>query len=141
MASLALSASGEAQAPDYQVPKPVYMKPFPVVRLSGQITLTGVRIKIMRITAPAGARVTVRCRGGKRLGCPFRSLSRISPYSGATRIRKIERRLKAGAFIRVLVRDGQTIGKYTSFKIRKRKVPKRNDACLLPGSTKPAVCP
>src|SRR5919108_1796178 len=41
--------------------------PFPVVRLVGKPTRTGVRITRFTVEAPSGARVAVRCRGG---GCP-----------------------------------------------------------------------
>jgi len=132
-----------AQAPQYELPPPplTYLTPFPIVRLTGRITTTGAHIRLLRIRSPAGSLITVRCRGGRRLRCPFRSRIKLSPLSRVVRFRQIERRLRAGALIEVLVRDTAKIGKYTSFKIRKRKAPRRTDSCVLPGADNPTECP
>ena len=137
------SSANAAQAPVYELPQPplVYLSPFPMVRLVGRITRTGSRIKLLRVNSPTGSLVTVRCRGGRRLRCPFGSRVKLSPLSRVVRFRQIERPLRAGALIEVLVRDTDKIGKYTSFKIRKRKAPRRTDSCVLPGADKPATCP
>jgi hypothetical protein len=33
------------------------------------------------------------------------------------------------------------VGKYTQFKIRRKKAPLRADSCVMPGSIKAAACP
>jgi hypothetical protein len=58
------------------------------------------------------------------------------------RFRKFERRLlRAGIKIEVFVTKPDTIGKYTRFRIRKRKPPLRWDACLMPRQVAPVACP
>jgi hypothetical protein len=151
LASLALlfavGAGASAQTPEYQVPTPTpsplqYLQPFPGVRLTGTFAHFGVRVKRLTVTSPRGSKVTLRCAGGKRKGCPYKKKTTTSPKSKKLRFRSIERRLKAGVVLRVYVMRGNTIGKYTSFKIRSGKAPSRNDECLLPGDpTEPTGCP
>ena len=50
------------------------MSPFPVVRIAGQFSRRGARIRRLTIDAPPGTGVKVRC-GGR--GCPFK---RLLPY-------------------------------------------------------------
>jgi hypothetical protein len=122
------------------------MTPFPVVRITGKASHRGARIKRLTVNAPYGATVTVRCRGR---GCPFRIKRRTVARAGRSsrpsrtiRIAKFERRLlRPGATVKVLVSKPHEIGKYTSFKIRRRKSPLRTDSCLQPGETKPISCP
>jgi hypothetical protein len=130
-----------AQNPQYQVPLP-YLTPIPVVRLSGRLTRTGARITLLRVSAPRSASVTVRCAGGRRKGCAFRSKTKTSPRSRTVRFREIERRLKAGVRLRIYVTKGNTVGKYASFVIRKKRFPRRVDSCLFPGDPfEPRSCP
>jgi hypothetical protein len=134
-----------AQNPDYQVPlpqQPQYLNPFPVVRLAGRTTRTGVRVTLLRVRSPRGSTVTVRCLGGRRLGCPYKRATRKSPAGGLLRFRSLQRALKGGLQLEIVARRGNTIGKYTAFKIRKRKAPSRTDACSFPGDPlEPAGCP
>jgi PKD repeat protein len=119
---------------------------FPVVRMVGKATRNGARITRFTVEAPPGATVEVRCRGG---GCPRpRQVRRASagpaPQARAARLlrfRRFERRLKAGAAVRIFVTKPGTIGKYTSFRIRKGNSPKRRDLCILPGARLPSPCP
>ncbi len=111
------------------------LSPFPVVRIAGRTTRRGVRIKLLSIDAPPGSTVQVRCRGRS---CPFTSSVRTAKF---VRVRRLERKLRAGVTVRVYVSSTTAIGKYTVFKIRKRQSPLRSDACLMPGSLRPAVCP
>jgi hypothetical protein len=139
---LASSGGASAQDPDYQLPTLQYLNPFPVVRLAGHTTKTGADVSLLQVTAPRGSNVTVRCRGGKRRGCPFKSRSTTAPKSRQVRFRKLQHRYKAGAKLSLFVRRGNTIGKYTVFTVRKGKNPSRKDACLLPGDPfEPAGCP
>jgi hypothetical protein len=136
-----------AQSPEYQVPPPStspppYLTPIPIVRLVGTTTSTGARVKLLRVRSPRGSTVTVRCAGGRRKGCPFKSKSAKSPASKLVRFHKLERRFRAGAVIRVFVLKGNTIGKYTSFRIRRKKAPSRDDQCLSPADPfEPGECP
>jgi PKD domain-containing protein len=111
------------------------LSPFPVVRIAGRTTKRGVRVKLLRIDAPPGATIQVRCKGRS---CPFHSSVRTA---NVVRVRKLERILRVGVTVRVYVSSQTAIGKYTVFKIRKRQSPLRTDACLLPGSLRPVACP
>ena len=42
----------------------------------------------------------------------------------------LERLLRPGVVIRVYVTDPDKIGKFTSFKLRDGKAPRRSDSCL-----------
>lgn len=125
------------------------MSPFPVVRISGQFSSRGVRIRRLTIDAPPGTGVKVHC-GGR--GCPFKRLRRtISlrvlanrelPPKRLLRIRTLEGRLlRPGVKLRLFVTRPDAIGKYTRFEIRRRKSPTRADMCLVPGSGRPLSCP
>ena len=141
-------SASAAQAPDYQVPIPPaqpaptpYLTPIPIVRLAGSINRRGSRIKMLSITSPRGSKVTVRCAGGRRKGCPYSRKTATSPKNRKVRFRTLERFLKTGVVLRVYVVRGNTVGKYTSFKIRRNRAPARNDACLYPGDpTEPRGC-
>lgn len=106
--------------------------PFPVVRVKGQILDHGSRIALWRVTAPRNAKIDVRCRGPR---CPLRKRS-FRPG----RIRPLERFLPAGVAITIRVTRRGFVGKYTHVMIRSRKPPRRRDACLLPGHTRPRPC-
>jgi hypothetical protein len=116
---------------------PELLSPFPVVRLTLRLTRRGARITYFAVSAPRGARVTVRCRGR---GCPYRR-RRKEARGDWTRFRSLQRRLVAGAVIRVFVTKPGTIGKYTRFRIRRRRPPTRVDRCLRPGRRSPIRCP
>ena len=124
-------------APDPPSSPPPMLTPFPIVRLSGVVTARGARILRLTVQAPRGAGVAVRCRAK---GCPFRRVSRTA--SGrAMRFRRVERPLRAGTVIEVLVSDGVRIGKYTRFVIRRGERPRRTDLCLWPGASRGSACP
>jgi hypothetical protein len=130
-----------AQNPDYDVPLP-YLTPIPVVRLSGELTRAGVRVTLLRVKAPRNSKVTLRCRGGRKKGCPFTSKTKTAPKGGLVGFKEVQHALRAGVQLKIFVRRGNTIGKYTRFTVRKRKAPKRNDACVFPGDPfEPRTCP
>ena len=112
---------------------PRYLRPFPVVRIRGQLTDGGVQVTLLRVAAPKRARVRVSCRGD---GCPAKSIRRRPG-----RIAAYERFLPAGMRIVVRVTRRERIGKYVRLRVRDGRVPARRDACLLPGSPRPAPCP
>jgi PKD repeat protein len=120
------------------------LSPFPVVRIAGRITTRGTRVRLLRVTAPVGSKISVRCSGR---GCPFKKQVR-SVASGAGslgavsfRVRRLERLLLPGVRVRVYITRRGTIGKYTKLRFRAGKPPVRTDQCLLPGSWAPAACP
>jgi hypothetical protein len=120
---------------------PTLMEPFPIVRFVGTDTRLGARLSLVSVHAPAGARVSVRCRGR---GCPFQVLHRVVPARrrvGEVRLRKLERPLRAGVVLVIRVEAPGEIGKYTRLAIRRGNIPKRFDACLEPGQPKPVACP
>ena len=130
----ALDAPGESTATvelmDDLTP---YLRPFPVVRITGTLVPGGARVSRLRVRAPATARVVVRCRGG---GCRFFSRS-----TGSSRIHELERVLRSGTRITIRVTRPDTIGKHVLIVIRDGSAPRRRDACLMPGSTRPVRCP
>jgi PKD repeat protein len=116
---------------------PELMSPFPVVRIVGQLTTTGANIKRLSVRAPRGARLKVKCHGRS---CPYKRASKIL-RTRRTKIRGLQRRLRAGTRIAIYVTQEGKIGKYTRFRIRRRKAPARTDQCLMPGASKPSRCP
>ena len=115
-----------------------FISPFPVVRLAGIVTSSGVRIRMLSVRAPRAARILVRCRGR---GCPVRTQRARGRSRGAVRFRRFERSLRAGIRLEVLVTQSGRIGKYTRFQIRGRRPPGRLDLCLGPRGSKPRSCP
>lgn len=120
------------------------LSPFPVVRIAGRITRRGTRVRLLRVKAPVGTKLTVRCTGRS---CPFRKQVRSVPASTTSvttatiRIRRLERLLLPGVRVRVYVTKGGVVGKYTRLRFRARKPPARTDSCVMPGSWAPAECP
>jgi hypothetical protein len=128
----------------------VLMQPFPIVRIAGAETGSGARIRLLTVQAPPGATVAVSCNGG---GCKTKSERRLAQASRATRGGKVksgavllafprfQRNLKAGALLQIRVTQAGTIGKFTSMRIRRRKLPVRVDKCLQSTSATPVPCP
>ena len=114
---------------------PNLMDPVPVVRIRGRMTSNGVRITLLTVRAPKGARVTVVCRGRS---CPAK---RWATTAALKRIVKFQRRLRAGTRLTISVTKADRIGKHTTFLIRRGKAPKRVDRCVYPGARKPVRCP
>ena len=124
---------------------PRLLSPFPVVRIAGRITKRGTRVRILRVSAPVGTQVSVRCAGRS---CPFKKRVTRTITAGAksltsvsVRVRRLERLLLPGVRVRVYVTKRGVVGKYTKFRFRAGKAPARTDRCLLPGSLAPAECP
>jgi plastocyanin len=116
--------------------------PFPVVRLAGTIQELGIRVRRLTVSAPRGARTEVRCIGDD---CPFakrRYTHRSAVAANVWRLRRLDGRfLRAGIRLQVFVMRPRTIGRYTRFKIRSGRPPRRVDRCLVSLSRKPIVCP
>ncbi len=120
----------------------VLMQPFPIVRIAGSETRSGVRISLLTAEAPPGSHITVTCKGR---GCPVKSAKRVAMTSRAGPVpvsfRSFERSLRAGVTLEVFVYKSGEIGKYTRFVVRRGKLPQRVDMCLDPTKLKPLVCP
>ena len=114
-------------------PRP--MTPAPVVRLAGELTPSGARLRIMSVNAPKGARVRVACRGR---GCPSRSA--VDGAGRERRLHRFERKYRAGVKLVVRVTKPGRIGTYVLFTIRKGKAPRRDQRCLWPGEKAPRSC-
>jgi hypothetical protein len=118
-------------------PLPRMLSPFPIVRLVGSVTELGTRIQLLSVSAPRGARAVVRCRGA---GCPVKRAEKLvgrAPVQFAA----LKRLMPAGVVLDVLVRRGDSIGKYTRFKLRRNRRPQRADGCLWPKTGRMAPCP
>lgn len=126
-------------APALSSPRPALMTPFPVIRIRGLIYRRSVRINLLRVQAPPGATIRVRCRNGS---CAKRPDVRVKAARAPVRLRSFEQRsLRAGTVIEVFVTAPQQIGKYTRFRVRRDASPARTDLCLAPGRAKPTACP
>jgi Bacterial Ig-like domain len=123
------------------------MQPFPIVRIAGSETASGARVKLLTVQAPPATKVAVSCKGP---GCKTKAESRIASASSKSRSKagaimlafpRFQRALKAGAVLQIRVSKAGEIGKFTSFTIRRNKLPSRVDACLRPPSSTPSPCP
>jgi PKD repeat protein len=126
---------------EYALPRPDsdrLMSPYPVVRLAGRLTTGGARVRVLSVSRAAKcAFVRVSCRGRF---CPAKRVSRFTGR-GPLRFRRFERRLRAGTVLTVRISKGDSIGKFTQFRIRKGKGPSRRDRCLRPGESAGSPCP
>jgi PKD repeat protein len=135
--------SSVAAATIVVTPRPaIIMQPFPIVRIAGSATRSGVDLRLLSVLAPARARITVSCKGR---GCPVKSQSRVAAVgrggSAPIQFRRFERRLLAGVTLEIRVSRPGEVGKYTSFAIRRGKPPVRLDSCLDPAGVRPMRCP
>jgi hypothetical protein len=120
------------------------IQPFPVVRIAGFDTTVGARLTLLTVLAPAGAKITITCKGG---GCP--SHLRASQYAltyhhealALLKFKRFQRAFRAPAALEIRVAARGEIGKYTRFTIRRGKLPVRVDSCLDPTNSKPMPCP
>jgi hypothetical protein len=122
------------------------MVPFPVVRIAGSLTSRGARVKLLTVQAPIAALVTITCRGR---GCATKSEHRFATASSSAHhvhgavllsFPRFERSYRAGAVLTILVTKAGELGKYTSFAIRRDRLPARSDACVVTRSSQPVPC-
>jgi PKD repeat protein len=144
----ALPPSGSGGVGSLGLPR--LLSPFPIVRISGIVNKKGIELRLLSVSTPVGASVSVHCRGK---GCPFRRRSwKVRPAKRSTggqepqtrviRIRSFRRKpLRAGASVQVFVTRADAVGKYTRFKVRRGRLPARADRCLMRDDTKPVRCP
>jgi hypothetical protein len=114
--------------------RPPLLDPFPVVRIKGRFTPTGVRVTRLVVRAPRGVRIAATCRGRD---CPVR---RFRPAAGVSRLRPFERSLRAGTRLQVTVTKPGYVGKVTIIVIRRHRAPWRSDRCLEPDATRAVRC-
>lgn len=123
------------------------MQPFPIVRIAGSETSYGAKVRLLTVQAPVGAKAQVTCVGR---GCTTKSESRVAVASSKATVpsgavsltfKRFERPLRAGVTLQIRVTKAGEIGKFTSFAIKRDKLPVRTDACLQPTSSKPSACP
>ena len=68
IATPAVAVPAQQPPPEYEIPDgPLYMEPFPVVRIRGELARGGARVRLLQVTAGRRAVVRVRCKGR---GCP-----------------------------------------------------------------------
>ena len=122
------------------------MQPFPIVRIAGNQSSSGVTISLLTVQAPIGSRVSLSCHGR---GCNRRFVARNAVASKRNRgarsavitFRRPERRLGAGAVLEIRVSKPSQIGKFTRFAIHRRKLPTREDACISSTNPRAIACP
>ena len=119
------------------------LTPFPIVRIVGRTSRRGAKITRLTVRAVVGSDVVSRCLGASGR-CPYRQrITRIRGTRGQIRtihVRAFERSFRAGVLLRVyVVRAGRT-GKFTSFRIRSRRAPMRNDSCVEDIVLRPVRC-
>lgn len=115
------------------------ISPFPIVRLAGVLMGDRSRIRLLTIRGPRAMTVRVSCRGR---GCPRKSARIAQSRSRVARVRWLTgATLSRGAVITVRVSQRGRTGKYTKFVMRPGRAPRRTDACLLPGGSRPVPCP
>jgi|GEM_PF-6643702 len=147
--SFSVGTETASQSPlgDRRTPPPTsaprLMSPFPIVRLAGRLTSSGVKVNVLVVRARRGslARVRVRPRCTSGAPCLIRRRTRTVGRTGVVRFGGFEVGYRAGTVIEIRVSRGTTIGKYTRFVIRRGKPPRRFDGCLRPGATRGSRCP
>ena len=113
------------------------LRPVPRVRFVGRVTPRGARLRVVSVTAPAGARIDARCVGK---GCPRRIVPRTLKRADTVRLRVLERALRSGTRVRIRVTVTGTIGKFAELRVRRRASPARRDLCVRTPTSAPARC-
>jgi hypothetical protein len=106
-----------------------------VVRIRGRVTRRGVRLTLLGVRAPRGARVLARCLGKR---CTVRR--QAATTRSAVSLRRFHRHFRAGTVLVVRVTMPGRVGKFTRFTIRRGRPPLRRDLCLAPGARRPMNC-
>jgi hypothetical protein len=113
------------------------LSPFPVVRMRGRVFPSSVLITLLTVRAPKASRVTTYCTGKS---CPRKRLAVVAGRQ-TVRVRRFERRLRAGTVLRIYVTKSGYIGKYTRFTVVKGRPPVRVDRCARKAGSAPRSCP
>jgi predicted secreted protein len=96
----------------------------------------------LRVTGvPAGGRVTVLCRGGKRRGCAFRSRAlRGAKVDVGKKLKLGRRKFRKGAVLEIRVTAPGMTGKVLRFRFNGGRAASKRLLCLPPGAAKPGKC-
>ncbi len=120
------------------------LTPFPIIRIVGRSTARGAKVSLMTVRARVSTYVVSRCIGSAGR-CPYKQhVSRVPGVKGRIRtvhVRGFERSFRAGVLLRVYVVGPGRTGKFTSFRIRSRHAPRRNDGCVADIVLRPVACP
>ena len=147
---IGLAGAAAAQVPPGSTPQPPAPAPrgslpephptlFPlltVVETGGRLTVSGARLALLSVRAPAGATARLRCRGSD---CPARWERRA--VSGVTRFRRFQRRFRAGTVLELRISKPGAPGKYTRIEVLRGREPARADSCMAPDATSATPCP
>jgi PKD repeat protein len=132
--------------------RPVPRLPGVDIDLSALVFRSYTKVKRLLVRAPAGSKVTVRCRGKR---CPKRSVKTSNRSKKMMRLRAVktskgsrktmrfkmfERRFRPKTKLVVTVTKSGFIGRQMSWTIRPRKRPVKRSLCLPPGA-KAGPCP
>ena len=98
------------------------------------LTSAGAHLSRLTVTAPKGARITLKCAGQ---GCPARQMAKATKV---VHLERFETDLPAGVKLTITISKPGYITKVTTIRIRKGKAPLRSDNCQLPGATKLSRC-
>ena len=115
--------------------KPKMIRPYPTIRISGNLTPAGANVTRLSVKAPKGVRITLTCTGRD---CPLRE---VAQATAVFHIQQFERELRAGTKLTITVTRRGYISKVTTITIRKGKGPARVDRCQNPGQAKLIRCP
>jgi PKD repeat protein len=110
-----------------------------LIELQGQLRGKFTRVRRLLVRAPAGSKISVRCRGSKR--CPKVQTKLSKGSKKKLRFKKLERRFPPKTKLTVSVTKQGFIGKQTRWTTRRRKAPLRQDLCLNPGAKAATACP
>lgn len=106
-----------------------FISPSPIVSLNATILGNGARVRVLRVSAPKGSLVTVKCKGKS---CQAKQ-RRKRVTKSTVRFKTYERFLRARTKLSIFVTRPRTIGSYTSYTIRAGKFPTRVRRCTPPG--------
>jgi hypothetical protein len=115
--------------------QPAFLAPFPVVRIRGRVTPSGVRVSLLTVRAPRGARVAIRCAGPS---CPRRGWARSATL---VHLKPYEVALRPGVRLTITITRPGFVGKHTRITVRRGMAPTRRDRCLYPNERDPRACP
>ena len=105
-----------------------------------EVRAGGVRLSKFEVRdAPAGAQISVRCRGKR---CAFKRKSATAGADGSKRVLSLvpRRRFKPGVTVDVVVTAPNMIGKVRRYEVRKREMTQGRTLCLPPGATRSIKC-
>jgi PKD repeat protein len=130
-------ASGKVTVQSRPVP-PLQVLPGVEVEARFLLFARNTRVKFLRVRAPAGSKVSVRCLGKKN--CPKR-LTKMSKGPKKLQFKKLQRTFRPRTKLIITVTKGGFIGKQTTYTMRRRKPPIKRSLCLAPGAKKANACP